>query len=494
MITLFTKQKDENIDTVFDRSAWPEGTTVVGEYNTYAQQVVIHKSGEIAEVEKTQEWIEDEQGEIQQVKIQAIKPRDLDYLQGVSSWESASGSGSYVIIVNGEATYTLNLFSTAGQIESAIKSLPSILAEGGDLISVTNLVDPIESLTDLLNFTIEFDEQLGEQNLVDVFAEGFIGQGVAEQESGIDDWILYGPLSDYKSGFGQWAEVDEFTVFNDGFPPIDIWVAYASYSNYPYVTAQVGIEVYGAGVDTQPATTTIKYYRLVGVGPEPLFETIIELITTVTVTRTAQLTESGLDVEIISETTGEAPEDYFSSVTTQGEDIPVSTIEGLARTAIAARKLNFKNNALESIQNNTGGVTVQSTEVFGEDLSGTGRVSDTKLEATLSKLAWEGKWIAIISVNNSTTSNNVSRKLIEVDFDIAEEANLASGGENFYLDLDSEIPVIGEGEVCEIGWQDAEIGTPDLYYPSSGFGDKPVDSAHALDYNAIFPSEAYTGL
>ena len=135
-----------------------------------------------------------------------------------------------------------------------------------------------------------------------------------------------------------------------------------------------------------------------------------------------------------------------------------------------------------------------STTAFGEVLSGTGQVSYTKLEATLSKLAWEGKWIAIISVNDSTTGNNVSRKLIEVDFDIAGATNLASGGENFYLDLDSEIPAIGEGEVCEIGWQDAEIGTPDLYYPSLGFGTQIVDSAHALDYNAIFPSAAYTAL
>lgn len=484
MITLFTRQKEENIDPVFDRSAWPAGTTVVGEYNTYTQQVVMHKSGEIAEVEKTQKWIEDEQGEIQQVKIEAIQPFDQSYLQGVSLWESGNGGGRYVIIVNGEATSTLNLFSTASQIESAIKSLPSILAEGGDLISVTNLVDPIESQADLLNFTIEFDKQLGKQNLVEVITEGFIWQGIAEQESGIDDWILWGPLSGYKSDISwQWAEIDQFTVFNDGVPPIDNWIAVPSSSNYPYVVPVISIEVYSAGVDTQPATTTINYYANPG-----------ELIGTVTTTRTAQLTESGLDVEIISETAGEAPEFYDFSDTTQGPDIPVSTIEGLARTAIAARKLNFKNNALESNQNNTGGATVGSTTAFGEVLSGTGRVSDIKLEGILSKLAWEGKWMEILSVNNSTTGNNVSRKLLDVDFDITEATNLASGGENFYLDLDSEIPEIGAGEVFEFGWFDAIPGTPDLYYPTLGFGLQLLESHNALDYNAIFSSPAYSAL
>ena len=497
MITLFTRQKEENIDPVFDRSAWPEGTTVVGEYHTYTQQVVMHKSGEIAEVEKTQQWIEDEQGEIQQVKIQAIQPFDQSYLQGVSLWDVGSDNpgGGYVIVVNGEATSTLKLFSTAGQIESAIKSLPSILAEGGDLISVANLVDPIESQADLLNFTIEFDKQLGKQNLVEVITKGFIGQGIAEQESGIDDWILWGPRSGYKSETGwQWTEIDEFTLFNDGVPPSDNWIAVPSSSNYPYVVPEISIEVYGAGVNTQPATTTVDYYGIIGFEPEPPFEVIVELVGTVIVTKTAQLTESGLDVEIISETVGEVPQSYNSSETTYGPDIPVETLEGLARTAIAARKLNFKNNALESNQNNTGGATVGSTTVFGEVLSGTGQVSDTKLEGILSKLAWEGKWMEILSVNDSTNGNNVSRKLLDVDFDITEATNLASGGENFYLDLDSETPAIGEGEVFKFGWSDAIPGTPDLYYPTLGFGLQLLESHNALDYNAIFPSPAYSAL
>ena len=500
MITLFTRQKEENIDPVFDRSAWPAGTTVVGEYNTYAQQVVMHKSGEIAEVEKTQQWIEDEQGEIQQVKIQAIQPFDQSYLQGVSLWDVGSDNpgGGFVIVVNGEATSTLKLFSTAGQIESAIKSLPSILAEGGDLISVANLVDPIESQADLLNFTIEFDKQLGKQNLVEVITKGFIGQGIAEQESGIDDWILWGPRSGYKSeNAWQWTEIDEFTVFNDGVPPIDNWIAVPSSSNYPYVVPEISIEVYVAGVNTQAATTTVTYWRngevIDVVDNEPVFDPPIQ-VGTVIITRTAQLTQSGLDVEITSETTGEEPEDYDYSEAEDGADIPVATIEGLARTAIAARKLNFKNNALESKQNNTGGVNVGSTTVFGEVLSGTGQVSDTKLEGILSKLAWEGKWMEILSVNNSTNGNNVSRKLLDVDFDITEATNLASGGENFYLDLDSEIPAIGAGEVFKFGWSDAIPGTPDLYYPTLGFGLQLLESHNALDYNAIFPSPAYSAL
>ena len=308
---------------------------------------------------------------------------------------------------------------------------------------------------------------------------------LAYDAAGLDAFLLYGagtpeqgsPNASLGYLSTPWYLITGFDVQNFGGPdPIpDDWRAIPEYSN--------------TNTSVMPLVEIVQFGGSVSVGPGEL-----------------ELSPDGLSVLFTFNGAG-GPEDTP----------PVATARSLLNQAMANQKVRFASTGVWSTADEGFSGEVQLENSYTDFFGGYElRVGDYYLQARLADFAWQGAW----TMTGSVVEYEVDETLRDLDFvgakdgawqtdlldfDITANTDLRTvpgsdpAEQEFYLDLNSLRPTLGDLERFRLGWRDDVAGGLANYlnYPGLGIdalGLSGVYPADFLDFNAIIPSAAYTAM